>query len=374
MKRKVRSKISKLTLFLFCLLAGAFSVSAQDEIKAKEVKFNKGSDVIAGTLLLPAGKAPYPAVVFLHGSEAGSRKMPHYRRAAENLLKAGIAVLITDKRGVGDSTGVYVETPDLKVAAEDAAAKVEYLAGRKEINSKQIGVMGWSQGGWVGPLAAEMSPKIAFVITVSGPGVSVQEQVIYQRGQELLDAGYTPQEVEEIAVFRRKLWTYYGTGAGFEEMRKIFEREKNKSWFARFASDNSMRLYEPSALSSPQFQFFRNLLYDPEPVLARLKVPLLAIFGEKDRLIPVTESVEKMRTIFARSGHRDVTIRVFPNAGHGIQLIESEPEKLVPGGGHKPPAKPPIPAPGYWELVVEWIKNRAVAKQNKSHKKSQQKS
>lgn len=370
--------IKSLRLFLstLLLLAGAaLIISAQGEIKEEEVKFKKGSDVIAGTLLLPAsGKSPFPAVVFLHGSEAGSRKMPHYRRAAENLLRAGIAVLITDKRGVGDSTGEYVETPDLRVSAEDVVAKVDFLSSRPDINPKQIGLMGWSQGGWVGPLAATISGKIAFVITVSGPGVSIQEQVIYQRGQELLDAGYTQQEVDEIAAFRRKLWTYYGTGRGFEEMQKIWDREKTKPWFSRPGLLESNSLIPPSTLTNPQFQFFRNILYNTEPVLSQVKVPVLAIFGEKDRLIPVKESVEKMKKIFASSGNKDVTIKVFPNAGHGIQIIEGEGQKLIPSGGHKPPAKPPTPAPGYWELVVDWITNRTIVKNRKGDKKAQQKS
>lgn len=312
----------------------------------EEVRFKKGSDTIAGILILPPGKGPFPAVAFLHGSEAGSRSMPHYRRAADRLVNEGIAVLITDKRGVGDSTGKYVETPEMSVPAEDTVAKVDYLSGRAEIDPKRIGVMGWSQGGWVGPLAATMSPKIAFVIAVSGPSVSIRDQVIYQRGQELLDAGYSQKDVDEIAVFRRQLWTYYATGEGFDKVKGLFESEKGRTWFAKITSGPSDKLYEPSALKSEDFQFFRNLQYDPAPVLAQLKAPLLALFGEKDRLIPVVESVSTFWSILGKSGHKDFTIRVFPNAGHGIQIV---------GGAQ---GKPPEPAPGYWQTVIDWIKTR----------------
>jgi uncharacterized protein len=366
----IKSGVAKLTVVLFCLVHAA-AVGAQNEYREEDVKFKKGDDTIAGILLFPNGSGPFPAVVFLHGSEAGSRKMPHYRRAAEKLVKAGIAVLITDKRGVGDSTGTYIETPDLRVPAADVVAKVEYLTSRKDINAEQIGLMGWSQGGWVGPLAAMMSEKIAFVITISGPAVTIQEQVIYQRGQELLDAGLTPQDVEAIASFRRRLWTYYGTGQGFEEMQKLWEQEKGKPWFARAVFANQTELEKPSALAHPQYQFFRNIQYDPEPVLAKMKVPLLAIFGEKDRLIPVSESTEKMQAIFARNGHKDVTIKIFPQAGHGIQVIDDAADKPLPNGSGKSPAKPPVPAPGYWELVVDWIASRTLTGGVKVKKKAE---
>src|SRR5687768_2749504 len=358
----MRRSFSSALLFLVVFAAAAAIAVAQDQFRNEEVKFNKGQDAIAGTLLLPEGAGPFPAVVLLHGSEAGSRKMPHYHRAAARLVKEGIAVLITDKRGVGDSTGTYIGTPDMKAPAEDAVAKVGVLAGRKHINPKQIGVLGWSQGGWVGPLAATMSPKIAFVITVAGPAVSIQEQVIYQRGQELLDKGFSQNEVDEIAAFRRKLWAYYGTGKGYEELLPVAEAEKTKPWFAKIGADGSNTLYKRDALSDGRFQFFRNLQYDPEPALAKLKVPILAVFGDKDRLIPVKESTERLLFILTGSGHSDFTIRVFRNAGHGIQVIEADAPKLIPGGGHSAPAQPPTPAPGYWDLVTDWIKKRIAAR------------
>ncbi len=303
-------EVNRTRFYQALLVLAAFAAAVSGQSRSEEVKFTKGPDTIAGTLLIPEGAGPFPAVVFLHGSEAGSRKMPHYHRAAENLVREGIAVLITDKRGVGDSTGTYVETPDMKVPAEDTAAKVEYLAGRKEIDARHIGVMGWSQGGWVGPLAATMSPKIAFVITVSGPAVSIQDQVIHQRGQELLDAGFSQKDVDEIAAFRRQLWKYYGTGKGYDELVPIAEAEKAKPWFAKIGADGSNTLYKPEALSDARFQFFRNLQYDPEAALAKLRVPILAVFGDKDRLIPVKESTERLLLIQTGRGHVDISIRV----------------------------------------------------------------
>jgi len=328
------------------LIMFASAAYGQTELRSQELKISSGADVIAGTLLRPEGPGPFPAVVFLHGSEAGSRKMPHYHRVAARLVKEGI----------GDSTGTYVETPDLKVPARDTAAIVEFLAGHKDINAAHLGVMGWSQGGWVGPLAATLTDKIRFVITVSGPAVTVQEQVIYQRGQELLDKGFSQQDVDEIAELRRHLWTYYGTAKASDRMRTAVETAKTKSWFGKIDGATST-FYPADALADPRFQFFRNIQYDPAPVLKSIKVPLLAVFGRKDRLIPVKESTDRLLLLLTESGHNDFTIRVFPDAGHGIQLVDSS-RTIATGGANSQPTQIPTPAPGYWELVTEWIQKR----------------
>lgn len=346
----------RLAGLLAILLVSSGTMVGQAEYRARELKISKGTDIIAGTLLVPEGRGPFPAVVFLHGSEAGSRKMPHYHRAATRLLKEGIAVLITDKPGVGDSTGTYIETPNMNVRAAETATIVEFVAKQEDIDPSQIGVMGWSQGGWVGPLAATLTDKIRFVITVSGPAVTVQEQVIYQRGQELIDKGFSRQDVDDIAEFRRYLWTYYGTARISDGMRAAVESAKTKPWFGKIDGATST-FYPADALAAPRFQFFRNLQYDPAPALKSIKVPLLAVFGQKDRLIPVKESTERLLLLLTESGHNDFTIRVFPDAGHGVQLVDSSQAKAA-GGANSQPTQIPTPAPGYWELVTEWIKKR----------------
>ena len=112
--------------------------------KQEEVSFRNGDVTLSGTLLIPLTKGTHPAVVFLHG--AGSEGRYGARFLAEYFTRYGIAALIYDKRGVGKSTGDWKRS-DFGDLAGDAIAGVHFLQQRSEINPKEIGLYGHSQGG-----------------------------------------------------------------------------------------------------------------------------------------------------------------------------------------------------------------------------------
>lgn len=356
--------LRKIFVFLSCLLILFVLNCAAQNINyfEEEIIFKNGNIKLAGTLFIPESKTKSPAIVITHGSESDSRKFRNYRMRAADFASRGIAALIYDKRGVGDSTGKYVETPDLRVPAGDVLAAVEFLKNRGEIDAKKIGVMGTSQGGWVAPLAASLSDDIAFVVSISGPGVSVREQVIHQTGEKIIDYGFSIVEVDEMKEFMRKLYEYYATGESFEETKIVWAIAKEKKWFFKqLFGKHGEELTPPEKLSTVNFDFYRNLAYDPFPVLQKVKVPALAVFGEMDRHIPVERSVAKWQEAFEKSGsEEDLTIKVFPKAGHGIIVIVEEKEWLVP-----PPdieIKRRGFVPGFLEFLNEWVLRKTEVK------------
>ena len=143
------------------ILIALLSVTVGCSHRREEVTFRNGAVSLAGTLTLPSGIKPHPAVVFIHGSGPDSRE--NYSFYAELFARHGIATLIYDKRGVGASTGDWrrVHFRDL---AEDALAGVRLLRSHKDIDASRIGLWGGSNGGWVAPLAASLSNDVAFVI------------------------------------------------------------------------------------------------------------------------------------------------------------------------------------------------------------------
>lgn len=325
--------------------------STGSELREEEVRFSSGDVTIAATIFLPTGPGPYPALVIAHGSERASRKDPHYRESAIRWSGAGYAVLLADKRGVGESGGEYVEAPDLRVPAGDILAAVEYLRGREDIRDAAIGVLGGSQGGWVAFLAA-VSGEVAFVVSISGPGVSVLEQVVYIRGQEMLERGFTGDEVEAASRYRRLLYRYYGTGQGRADLQRALDSVRTEAWFRRAEFRDS--LPPATELTAARFDFYRNLQFDPDSVLDRIRVPVLAVFGGMDRNLPVDASVTRMRAAFVRAGNRDATIVVFPRAGHGLTLVPEDEAAHSQGHGQEP-------APGYVELVLQWLRRQVQA-------------
>jgi predicted acyl esterase len=136
----------------------------------------KGKFELAGTLTLPDGKPPFPAIVFFTGSGAQSRDQEIFGHKpflvlADYLTRAGYATLRMDDRGVGGSGG-DMRTATTLDFADDALAGVRYLQKRKEIDRKRIGLLGHSEGALVCAIAAAKAPReVAFLIMLAGTGV-----------------------------------------------------------------------------------------------------------------------------------------------------------------------------------------------------------
>jgi dipeptidyl aminopeptidase/acylaminoacyl peptidase len=289
------------------------------------VHFASGDITLAGTLVLPERSQPHPAVVLVHGSGPQKRDLFTARWFAAE----GIAALAYDKRGVGESGGDFRKVPFMELCDDELGA-IKYLKSRKEIDAKRIGVWGLSQGGWLGPLAASRSADVAFVIAVSGPGVSPGEQMIVYYANELREQGLDEGDVREASTVRRDIWSYMSSGLGYEKTKAELDEARTKRWYsqARVQQDDSFGpLPTPAELSKPvgrsAIWFKQEAVYDPVPALRALRVPALFLFGDHDQLIPVDESVAVIQRVLAEE-HRDFTIRVFPNVDHEMRLVTSD--------------------------------------------------
>lgn len=295
-------------------------------ISEETVHFASGDITLAGTLVLPERSQPHAAVVLVHGSGPQKRDLFTARWFAAE----GIAALAYDKRGVGESGGDFRKVPFMELC-DDGLGAIKYLKSRKEIDAKRMGVWGLSQGGWLGPLAASRSADVAFVIAVSGPGVSPGEQMIVYYANELREQGVDEGDVREASTVRRDIWGYMSSGLGYERVKARLDEARTRPWYkrAKVQQDDSFGpLPTPAELSKPvgrsAIWFKQEAVYDPVPALRALRVPALFLFGDHDRLIPVDESVAVIQRVSVEDKHRDFTIRVFPNVDHEMRLVTSE--------------------------------------------------
>lgn len=300
--------------------------SQKYDTREEAVRFVNGGATLAGTLILPSGSPRYPAVVLFHGSGPQSRDLFMARWFAAR----GVAALTYDKRGVGKSTGDFRSVAFMELA-NDGLAAIQLLKSRQDIDPKQIGVWGLSQGGWLGPLAASRSADVAFVIAVSGPGVSPGEQMVFYYANELRARGMPEREVQEASTFRRDIWNYFASGQGYDQAKKETELARSKSWYKEVKSQADALfgpLPTPSGLSKSSARYIlwfkQEMNYDPVLALRTLKVPVLFLFGDEDRITPVPESVSVIRRVMAEGGNRDFTIQVFSHADHGMYLVTGE--------------------------------------------------
>ncbi|WP_051248833.1 dienelactone hydrolase family protein [Inquilinus limosus] len=142
-------------LFLTAAPALIRAAHAQGTAPAETIMFKSLSgEVITGRLFLPRGTGPFPAVVGLHGSGGHA---PAHDRWATRLAASGYAMFLVDSytpRGYREIVSVGLSTIPVELRVKDAVGALEYLQTRKEINPKQIAVLGWSQGATTAVAAA----------------------------------------------------------------------------------------------------------------------------------------------------------------------------------------------------------------------------
>jgi uncharacterized protein len=248
---------------------------------------------LAGTLYLPISSGPHPAVVFHFGSPRWTRAL-YDNSAISDWTNRGIAVLSYDKRGVGLSGGKCCPVNDpnyFPLLGGDVLAGVHTLQRYPDIDPRRVGAFGFSQGGWVVPVAAANAPQdVAFIILGSGPAVTLGEEELFSQltgDNNCKPTGLSEQEIED-----------------------------------------RLQAAGPSG-------------FDPIPYLERMTSPGLWLYGGKDTSIPVNRSIanlERIRTTLKK----DFTIIVFPDANHG----------LVIGGAI---CQDDGPRPGVSEAMFKWL-------------------
>jgi dienelactone hydrolase len=323
-----------------CSTAATSPVHDVANVREEAASFHNGDVTLAGTLFLPDEPGRHPGVVLFHGSGPE----PRNRWTGRWFAAHGITALAYDKRGVNESTGDFRAVSFTELAA-DGLAGVAWLKARADIVPAQIGVWGLSQGGWLGPLAASQSRDIAFVIAVSGPGVSPAEQMVFYYGNQLRASGFSDAEVEAASETRRKVWHYLSTSTGADEARTALDRARHERWFSAmdeqsgglFGKPTDVLLNDPAIRARVWFRVEAD--YDPTVALRKLTVPALFLFGDQDQLVPVPRSVEVIRDTLTRAGHRAFEIVVFPGGDHGIRTPSS-------GGAQ---------SPEYFATMAAWL-------------------
>jgi pimeloyl-ACP methyl ester carboxylesterase len=277
----------------------------------EEVGFRNGDITLSGTLLIPPTKGRHPAVVLIHGSSTPSRN--DFRFYGDLFVRRGIAALIYDKRPGADLSGA--SRVDLRDLAKDTLAAVELLKARADIDPKQIGLWGHSEGGWVAPIAAAQSKDIAFVISFSGPGVTYAEVNKFADANRLRAHGFSEAEIREATEAAARVDEYVRRGGDEQTLQSFLDEAWRKTW----ASQTTLPRRVPNSEEIQTWLRWRNLDLDPVNYWQQIKVPALLMFGELDDVVPVQVSAERIAAALKVAGNKDVTVKIFPKANHTIE-------------------------------------------------------
>lgn len=296
----------------------------------EEIKFRneQAGITLAGTLTLPQQGKNFPVVVLVTGSGPQDRNEELYGHKpfwviADDLTRKGIAVLRFDDRGVGQSEGSF-QSSDGSHFATDAAAALNYLKTRKEINPKKMGLVGHSEGGSIAFMQAARNKDVAFIVSLAGPGVKGDSLMLRQaeligKSQGATDLAWSMQK--PILRHRYALLT---THKSLEVLRQELYEDIVRTIPAESLKDERIKKQVAdgiNTMTSPWYLHF--MRYDPTADLQKIQCPVLALNGERDVQVDADMNLTAIESNIKKSGNQQVTIKKYPGLNHLFQHCKS---------------------------------------------------
>lgn len=249
------------------------------------MRHHNGAVILAGTLCLPRSSGRHPAVVLLQGSGSETHWGTN-RFIADRFARFGIAAVTYDKRGSGSSTGDW-KSSSYDDLANDALAAIDLLASRPDIDPKRIGLHGHSEGGIIAPIAAAHAPgKVAFVIAEDTVAGLVRDQDVYRVSHVIREAGFTDAEIKRaMAMYMLMLDVACGTKP-YRELETASQPVQATRWYQWLGippKNSYLWSWYPKIGNLDTLVFWK-----------QVHVPVLLVYGERDQLVPVDESLAKI--------------------------------------------------------------------------------
>lgn len=318
--------------------------------REQDIRFDNpaGHDRLAGTLSVPDGKGPFPAVVLISGTGHNTRDEDVWGHKiflvlADALNRKGIAVLRYDKRGVGASTGDYDAATTVDFTS-DAQAAVTWLKTQRDIDPHRVGVLGHSEGGIIAPAVAVEDKTVAFVVMIAGPTIRGDKLFVLQSAMTAKTYG-APDDY----IARRRLFDQALYDAIIAAPSDAIALDRAKAIVAKGVADKVIDSNEADTLpqddARPWERYF--LAYDPAPTLASLKVPVLVLNGSLDVQVPAREDLVAARE--ALKSNPRATVIELPGMNHLLQDAKT-------GSPNEYDGIEETMSPAALEIICDWVR------------------
>ena len=289
---------------------------------AEEVTITNGHDGvdIAGTLTIPRGEGPHPAVVLVGGSGEVNRDYEMnghkpYLVLADHLTRKGFAVLRYDRRGVGQSQGNFLSA-SLTDFTGDASSAVRYLHTHPDINPRSIGIIGHSKGTWVALQVLEQLEHVSFLGLLMPPGVRGDKAFVEQHVNMEAATGATPAVIDSVRAARRAFVDILRSDADSASVASQIRAQFEALGF----SGPGLQVMVEANIAPWSRDVMR---FDPQPALRKIDVPIFVFFGEKDIAVSPELNAGPVQRALSESANEDVTVRVFNGINHWFQPADS---------------------------------------------------
>jgi pimeloyl-ACP methyl ester carboxylesterase len=379
MKQRLMSLIVSATLLALMVTACSSPTPTSQPPGTEEITFKSGSFSVVGDLRTPGGRrGPYPVVLFVHGSGPADRTgAGSYLPVMERILQAGYATFSWDKPGTGESTGRLDDRHVQSQRAQILLDAIEVMKAHADIDPRQIGLWGISQAGYVMPRVLAQSEDIAFMICVSCAGMSGSDQMAFQVTALALCDGVPEEKADE----KTRLLAELDTARAYETYEEYMHY---REVLAALAKLESAPIEKWPLLSEDTWQKCDPDLeahWNPVGLIEQVRIPVLAIFGDRDRQIDPLQGAHAYRQALGQAGNPKSRVTLFPRANHGIAVSDtgcpgedgqrfeqyvktlgygsiSEAQEAILKDPYKPGSlgDPPF-APGYLNLIEEWLRD-----------------
>jgi alpha/beta superfamily hydrolase len=316
-------------------LRAVFAVNRPQEPKppfpysSEDVTFgNKKFNIfLAGTLTIPEGNGPFPAVILITGSGAQNRDealMGHrpFLVIADWLSRNGIAVLRYDDRGVGKSKGDYANATSADLAT-DAEAAYLFLKNNPKIKSNAIGLMGHSEGGLIAPIVTASNPGIAFIVSLAGPGVNGEQILLRQKADIERMSGVSEEEIQKGAELNKKLFAILK-----KEKDNIKAESKILETYRKILTENKLQPQDiekgvsqlKATFGAQTYTWYRYfILTDPAVYWKKVQCPVIALNGDKDLQVAADINLPAIEKALMAGGNKNVKTVKLPELNHLFQ-------------------------------------------------------
>ncbi|WP_295634954.1 CocE/NonD family hydrolase [Novosphingobium sp.] len=292
--------------------------------RSEEVAYDNlaGHAHLAGTLTMPAGAGPFPAVLLITGSGLQDRDETVFGHKpflvwADTLTRRGIAVLRVDDRQTGGSTGEVRNATTLDFAG-DVAAGVAFLRSRHDIDPLRIGLMGHSEGAIIAPLVAARDPAIGFIVMLAGSGEPGEALMLHQKRLIETASGLAPAVVEQSGLRMKRLYDAVKDAPD----QASADAALRETWRSLASKDGRPGTDVPPQLqvvASPWMRWF--IRHDPQPALSAVHCPVLAVGGSKDLQVPVDTNLPAIKA--ALRANPDATVIELAGLNHMLQTAQT---------------------------------------------------
>jgi pimeloyl-ACP methyl ester carboxylesterase len=286
---------------LLVLTLSNFADFEPPDVTLRDISFQQGGDVLQGTLY--EASADGPIALLVHGDGAQDRTSDGgYLPLINTLTDAGISVFSWDKPGVGGSTGDWLKQ-GMQDRAHETVAALAALRAQPGAKGRTLGIIGFSQGGWVLPRVPALTENATFLVLI-GAAISWQEQGTYYATRRLEAEGQSAEMIAEVLKTQHE--------------RALVNFAPTASYADYLKAERQAGTGEAALMSEARFGFVRrNFTEDVRSLLPGLTLPVLVLSGADDLNVDGQQTVSVYSTALAAANPHNRFVLV-PGATHSL--------------------------------------------------------